>query len=81
MSGRLVDTDGEGEDGTNGESSVDTYTLPRVKQAACGSSALCSVMTWRGGMGLGGREVQEGGGMCMRIADSHSCPTGTSTSL
>ena len=76
-----MDTDGEGEDGTNGESSVDIYTLPPVKQAACGSSALCSVMTWRGGMGVGGRAVQEGGGMCMHIADSRSCPTGTSTTL
>ena len=38
-------------------------------------------MTERGGMGVGGREVQEGGDICMCIADSfcytavQSCPT------
>lgn len=48
---RLVDTDGKGEDGTNGECSIDVYTLPCLKQAASGSSALSSVMTLEGGMG------------------------------
>ena len=32
----LVDTLGKGEGGTNGESSTETYTLPRVKQIASG---------------------------------------------
>ena len=34
---RLVDTVGEGEGGTNWESSMETYTLPEVKQIASGS--------------------------------------------
>ena len=37
---RLVDTTGEGEGWTNWESSIETYTLPRVTQAASGKS-LC----------------------------------------
>ena len=48
---------GEGESGTSWQSRTDIYTL-RVKQLASGkllystgSSALCSVMTDRGGMG------------------------------
>ena len=47
----LVDTVGEGERGVNGESSVDIYILPCVKQIATdkllhntGSPAWCSVM-------------------------------------
>ena len=54
----LVDTVEEGEGGTKWESSIDIYTLPCVKQIASGkllygtrSSARCSVMTYRGGMG------------------------------
>ena len=45
------------------ESSTDTYTLPCVKDIASGklmystgSSAWCSVMTYRGGIGVGGWE-------------------------
>ena len=34
---RLVDTVGEGEGGTNGENSIETYTLPCVKQIASGN--------------------------------------------
>ena len=48
----LVDTGGDGEGGTNWESSMDIYTLPCVKEIASGkmlystgSSARCSVMT------------------------------------
>ena len=37
---RLVDTTGDGVGGTNWESSIETYTLPRVTQAASGKS-LC----------------------------------------
>ena len=64
------------------------YTLPCVKQTASGkllhntgSSAQCSAMTYRGGMGVGEREVQEGRDICICIADSfcctavQSCPT------
>ena len=51
---------------------MDIYTLPCVKHVARGnvlystrSSALCSVMTWKGGMGSGsGRRAREGGGVC-----------------
>ena len=47
-----MDTVGEGEGGMNGESSIDIYTLPCVKQMAgeklpinTGSPGWCSVMT------------------------------------
>ena len=50
-----MDTDTEGEGGTNWEIKIDIYTLPCVKQIArenllqsTGSSAQCSVMTYRG---------------------------------
>ena len=49
---RLMDTTEEGEGGMNRESSIETYTLPCVKQIAngkllydAGSSAWCSVTT------------------------------------
>ena len=64
----LVDTVGEGVSGTNGESSINIYTLSGVKRIA-GEKLLCStespvwhsLMTWRDGIGgwekgLGGRE-------------------------
>ena len=54
----LVDIVAEGKSGMNGESSIDIYTLPCVKQIAgekllynTESPAWHSVMTWRGGMG------------------------------
>ena len=37
MGNRLVDTVGEDEGGTNGESGIETYTLPFVKQTASGN--------------------------------------------
>ena len=47
-----MDTVGEGEGGMNGESNMETYTLPYVKQMASGnllcdtgSSTQCSVTT------------------------------------
>ena len=47
---RLVDTGGEGEGGTTGESRLETYLLPYIKQIASGnllydsvSSDWCSV--------------------------------------
>ena len=55
----LVGKLGEGEDGTNWESSIDIYTPPCVKQTASGnllhipeSSARGSMKTWRGEMGM-----------------------------
>ena len=35
-----------------------------------GSSGQCSVMTQMGGMGVGEREVQKGGNICIHTADS-----------
>ena len=64
-----MDTTEEGEGGMNRESSIETYTLPCVKQIAngkllnsAGSSAWCSVMTQSGGTGwaVGGRLKREG---------------------
>ena len=55
-----MDAVGEGEGGTNGKSSLDIYTLPRVKQMAgkklpynTRSPGGCSVMTERSGVGGG----------------------------
>ena len=65
---------------------VDVYTLPWVKQTASwkllyssGGSAWCSVMTWRSGMGV--RELQEGGDMCIPTADSLNCTAETDIPL
>ena len=65
---RLVDTVGEGEGGMNGESSVETHTLPYVKQDSQGNSLYesqnsnwGSVTTWRGGQGGGGRGFKREG--------------------
>ena len=62
MENRHVDKRGDGEGGTDWESSIDIYTLPCVKQIASGkllystgSSAWCSEMTKMGGMD-GGKE-------------------------
>ena len=43
-------------------------------------SAWCSVTASRGGVGQG-REAQEGGDRCIRIADSHHCTAETNTRL
>ena len=72
---------GEGEVGTNWESSMEILTLPYVKQTAsgnllyeAGSSTPWSVTTWGwagwGGEAEGGREVQVGGHICTPMADS-----------
>ena len=75
---RLVGTVGEGEGGTNWESSIETYTLPYGKQITkgkllydTGSSTPGSVTTQRsrGGVG-GGREVQEEEDICIPVTDS-----------
>ena len=69
-----MDTVGERKSGTNGESSIDIYTHPCVRQSAgekllhnTGSPAWCPMMTWRGGVG-GGRETQEEGDACIIMA-------------
>ena len=73
---RLVNTTGEGDGGTNGESSTETYPLPNVEETANGKlpqsagaqpSALCNQ---RGGRGW---EAPEGGDICTLAADSHCC--------
>ena len=46
-----------------------------------GSSAWCSVMTWLGGMGVGGKEAQEGGDICILIADLLHWTAETNTKL
>ena len=73
----------------NWEAETHIYTLPCVKQIASGkllystgSSAQCSVMTQRGGEGDGGgREAQEGGDICIYMADSLHCTAETITTL
>ena len=48
---------GEGEGGINWESSTDTImckTASAKLRYSAGSSAQCSVVTWRAGMGVGG---------------------------
>ena len=66
---RLVDPVGEEEGGTNWENSMETCTLPHVKEVASanvvrdtGSSSQGSVTTWGRGMGreMGGRFKSEG---------------------
>ena len=78
MGNRLVDKAGEGEGGTNWESSIETYTLPYVKLDSLWkfavwlkklrSGALWQPSRWDG-VG-GGREAQEGGDICLSRADS-----------
>ena len=68
---------GEGKGGTDGESSMETYTLPYVKYIASvnflydsRNSNWGSMTAW-GERGVrGGKEVQEGGDLCIPTADS-----------
>ena len=73
--------------GMNRKSRIYIYTQPCVKQIASGkllsstgSSARCSVMTQRSVMGRG-REVPEGGHLCIFKADSHCCTAETNATL
>ena len=85
---RLVDTAWEGEGGKNWESSMETYTLPYVKQIANGNCyatqrAQPSAL-WQGrGVGWGGR--WEGGSRgrahSIPVTDSCWCMAETSTVL
>ena len=78
MQGRNGDSDignglmgivGEGESGTNGESSTNIYTLSHVRwmsgKLLCtkGSPVWCSAMIWRDGMGRGEGDKGGRGGM------------------
>ena len=68
---QLVDTMEEGEGRTNRESSIDTYTVSRVKYEAVtyntGSPAWYSATTQKGEIGQG---TQKGGDKCMIMTDS-----------
>ena len=79
---RLVDTAGEGECGTSGESSMETY-ITACKTASGNllydhrAETRCSTEA----MGWGGREVQEGGDICIPMADPCRCMAETNTIL
>ena len=66
----------EGEGGKYGESNMETYiTICKIDAGGnllygSGNSSQGSVTTQRGGMGGGGREVQEGEDVCVPVADS-----------
>ena len=67
-----MDTEAEGEGGSHGERSVETHTLPYVKQIAsgslmydAGSSDWCPGTTYNGGMGW------EGGSRGRRRMDAY----------
>ena len=66
----------EGAGGTNGESSMETCTLPQVKQTASGkilrNRKLSLVLrdSLQGWDGSGGREVPDGGDICTLMAGS-----------
>ena len=72
-----ADTVGEGEGGLNWESRTETYALAYVKQIPGGnvlcktevSPMLCESLEGWGGVG-GGREIQEGEGICIPMAGS-----------
>ena len=75
---RLVDTLEEGEGGINWESSIEKHTLSHAKQIAseivlydAGNSNLVLWDNLEEWDGMGGeREVQEGGNICIFLADS-----------
>ena len=58
-----VDTVSQGESGTNGESSINTYTLSAGEKLLCntGSPVWCSEMTQRSGVREGEEGLREGG--------------------
>ena len=73
-----MDTVGKGEGRMNREGSIETHTLPCVKQTASGSLfcdagssnlVLCDNLEGWDRVG-GGREIQEGGNICIPTADS-----------
>ena len=82
----LVDTVGEGEGGTNWESSIDIYTLSSVKQwvGSCyiTQGACPGTLWWLRGVGLGeGREDQQGGYLYIIMTDLCCCIAESNTTL
>ena len=78
----FVDTGQEGAGGMCGEIMIDIKTTYEIDSCgnllhSTGSSAWCSVMAKRGRAEGGGREVQEGGCICVHIADSLHCTAET----
>ena len=88
LENRSVDTVGEEKRETNGDSRINIYTLPCVKQIAgekllynTGSPAWHSVMTSRDGMGRRDeRQAQKGGKICINMAD-WQCTAETNTTM
>ena len=71
---------GEEDGGTNGESSMETYTLPYLKYITSGNLLYDSGNSPWGSVNLegweragGGREVRQGGDVCTPLADSRCC--------
>ena len=89
MENRLVDTVWEGDGWTNWDSSMETYTLPYLKQRASGNllydvgssnQGLCDNLEGWDGV-ESGREVLEGGDIYIPMADSCWCMAETNTIL
>ena len=83
---RIVDIAGEGEGGMNWEGSVEMYTLPYAKldnQWKC--DVWCRELksgALRQPVGVGaGRELQEGGDICIPTTDACWCLAETNTLL
>ena len=77
---------GEGEGGTNWESSIDIYTLSSVKQwvGSCyiTQGACPGTLWWLRGVGLGeGREDQQGGYLYIIMTDLCCCIAESNTTL
>ena len=86
---QILDPMGEGEEGTNLKSNIETYTLPYVKQITSGNflydqgssnPVLCETLEGWDGVEVD-RKVQEGGDICMPTADSCLCMTESNTML
>ena len=72
----------------NWESSIETYTVPYVKQIVVGSGCITQEVQpgalWQPRevrWGGGGRYVQEWGVICILMADSHCCMAETNPIL
>ena len=83
-----MDTVGRWEGGTNWENSMETYTLPYVKQRAgrnflCDTGAQLSALWKPRGVGWeeDGKEVQKGKDICILVADSSWYMAETNTIL
>ena len=66
-----MNTVGYGESGMNWERSMEAYiTIHTIDGGNLLHDADGSMTTYRGGMGGGGREFQEGEDVCIPVADS-----------